>query len=381
MLVTRVINSIEIDIDVSTASDMYFDESFALSLPDSGLSNILECIYKLNNQYIPLSAMIEITNRCNFNCEFCYIHTCERSPQDLTFDVIKDDLKYLIDEGLLHCVITGGECLANPDFSKIYTFLKNNGVLVTVLSNLSLLSDEHVSMFKALPPYKIDVSLYGYSNHEFQKNTNQRHFSADQIFKNVLKLRDAGVRVTCKTPKNSITQNEIPLLQEWCAASKIDYYYSSEIYENYDGKSMDIYIPDQHAADLERLHDLVDIDKSPQETEKYKVSFDCKGGQYGLFISYDYKLRPCLPFYCVAAANFKIAYKQMDKAINQMKLFIGKYSGKHLRYCVGCSAVNFCRECIISELKISEDQLHPYFIQQCSLNQSIFENFRDSREL
>lgn len=377
MIVSRIINGVEIDIDVSKADELYFEASFSNKLPDNGINSILQTIYEEKSMYLPESVMLEVTNQCNFNCQFCYIHTCNRDLNHLRFSVIHRDLQYLVDNGLLHCVITGGECLLNPDFIKIYRFLKTNGVLVTVLSNLSLLTNEHIEVFRELPPYKVDVSVYGYSNEEFWNTTSQRHVNVQTIFTNILRLKNEGIRVTCKTPENIITENEIPKIREWCIMHDVEYYTSPEIFENYNGQSMDHFISNPKSIDVERVESITEKYGANVKQFGRKMCFDCKGGQYGLFVSYDYKVRPCLPFYSIEEANFAITSEGIHSSLESMKMLIQRYSGTPLKYCNGCDAVNLCKECVITQLKIPEDQLANHLIQKCKHNISLLDIVKD----
>jgi len=373
MIVSRVINGVEIDIDVSKAGELYFDSVFSSKLPDYGINSILEAIYAEKRTYLPESMMLEITNKCNFNCQFCYVHTCNKPNQFLRFASVKQDLQYLVDNGLLHCVITGGECLLNPDFLDIYKFLKIHGVLVTVLSNLSLLTAEHLAIFRELPPYKVDVSIYGYTDVAFHSATSQHNIHAKTVLNNILLLKNEGVRVTCKTPENTVTKKEIPQIRKWCKLHKIEYYTSSEIFENYDGQSMDRFISTPKQVDAERIESIAEKFGPNAKQFGKKICFDCKGGQYGLFISFDYKLRPCLPFYKVEEANFAISANGIRLALEDMKTFIRRYSGIPLKYCRGCNAMNLCKECVITQLKIPEDQLADYLLQKCKHNSSLLD--------
>ena len=158
MIVKRKIAGLNFAIDVNTSSNVYLDKRIAYKVHNGALDQILDAIYDFNKSYIPLCMTWEITNKCNFNCPFCYINTPNIPKIHLKrFKDIKSDIDYLIEKGLLVCYLTGGEALSHPDFIQIYKYLKTNGVLVAVLTNLSLLNDKIIKLFKEYPPYKISV--------------------------------------------------------------------------------------------------------------------------------------------------------------------------------------------------------------------------------
>ena len=373
MIITRTINGIELDIDVSKPNELFFEEDFAKNLPSDGINDILTQIYNYNPSYFPGSMMIELTCKCNFGCKFCYINSSKFPSHyaEKRFDEIEKDLKYLIRKGLLSCTITGGECLIHPDFVKIYRFLKENGVIVIVLSNLSILKQEHIDIFKKFPPFKVDVSVYGIDNAAMQQITSQNKYNSDVVLNNVLKLKTEGINVHCKTPVNTLTKSECENIQTWCEENNIKYFSSPEIFENYDGQSMDMYSVEVNDI----IDDRLDIAKEKHGNELtafgQKTNFECKGGEYGFFISYDYKLRPCMPFYAVPDANYDISELGIETAFERMQQLIEKYKGTKLKGCSGCTAVNMCKECIITQLRYDEDDLMSKMKEICLENKKM----------
>lgn len=366
MIKERKINDVIINVDTSQANAIYFKREFAKKLKNNGLPEILKSIYENKpTEFIPESLMLELTNVCNFSCEFCYIHTCKVTKKHhIKFKSIKKDIDYLIKNGLISCNITGGECLSHPDFLEIYKYLKENGVLVSVLTNLSLLNDSHLKIFKEYPPYKVDVSVYGFSNESMQEITSQDIYTNDNIFNNIILLKKAGIRVTCKTPINKLTEYEVPLIKKWCIENKIEYFSSPEIFPNYDGKSMDDFSVSEEIKDK----DIVDSakDKFGETYRKFekKINFDCKGGEYGIFISHDYVLRPCMAFYGIGEANFPIDEEGIEKSLSQLKYFVQKYKGTTLKFCTGCNKISMCKECLVSQLRY-KNNFESYMQQNC----------------
>ena len=75
----------------------------------------------------PLSATLELTNRCNFNCVHCYINQPANDQvakqRELTTDQVKKIIDDMAEVGVLFLTLTGGEPLLRPDFAEIYTCL------------------------------------------------------------------------------------------------------------------------------------------------------------------------------------------------------------------------------------------------------------------
>lgn len=78
----------------------------------------------LGNERFPLSASIELTERCNLSCIHCYI---KRAPNDLgaqARELSASEWKELIDQitnsGCLYLLISGGEPLLQKDFKRSF---------------------------------------------------------------------------------------------------------------------------------------------------------------------------------------------------------------------------------------------------------------------
>lgn len=366
--VLRKINDVELVVDPYTGQDIYFRKEFSEKLPGNGLSDILYTLYNEKKKYVPLSLMIELTNGCNFNCPFCYIHTCKRKTVFRSGAEIIKQLELLIQKGLLSISITGGECMIHPDFIPIYTFLKKNGVLVTVLSNLSRMTDEIFETFQQLPPYKVDVSIYAMDDAGMAAVTGSPDGTAQTVLENIIRLKNAGIHVTAKTAVNTLTAPYIKEIREWCDSHKIEYFNSYEVFENYEHDSMERYSMGAQAIakDQKQAHE----NKYGNQTyiKGSKKMFECKGGQYGLFISYDNILRPCMPFYDVPEANISIGTIGLEKALTELQKVIERYKGNALPGCGGCNVANLCQICVIDYLRHKESDLLSYMKISCEKN-------------
>lgn len=118
----------------------------------------------------PYSCGIELTPYCNMNCVHCYMQGY-KVDNILRFNEIKKILDILFDEGLLFVYFTGGEILTHPDFLEIFLYAKKKGFIVELLSNITLLTTEVVSVFSEYPPATISISIYGASEETYCKVT------------------------------------------------------------------------------------------------------------------------------------------------------------------------------------------------------------------
>ena len=122
---------------------------------------------------IPISGTFELTPLCNFRCRMCYVRL---DPDKLIqfgkihgADEWLDIARQASKLGTYRITLTGGEPLIHPEFMDIYSGLSRMGMLVSIFTNGSLISDKHIKLFTELPPLRIRVTLYGSSNATYSR--------------------------------------------------------------------------------------------------------------------------------------------------------------------------------------------------------------------
>lgn len=114
-------------------------------------------------------ASIELTQNCNFNCKHCYC--ADKHSKNLDAKSYKLIIDKIYSTGCLFLNFTGGEILTHKDFIDVYFYAKNKGFIIDLLTNASLLSEKHISLFAEYPPNNIAVTLYGTNPDQYEKFT------------------------------------------------------------------------------------------------------------------------------------------------------------------------------------------------------------------
>ena len=144
---------------------------------------------------IPLSGTFELTPLCNFSCRMCYVHLSRERVRELGRLRSAEEWLSLAREaqglGTAWITLTGGEALTRPDFFEIYDGLQDMGLLVTLLSNASLVDEGVCRHLVARPPASMRFTLYGASNETYERLCGvPRGF--DLVMGNLRRLREAG---------------------------------------------------------------------------------------------------------------------------------------------------------------------------------------------
>ena len=147
---------------------------------------------------IPISGTFELTPLCNFRCRMCYVRL--DADRMSLFGRLHTGAEWLglarqaRELGTYAITLTGGEPLTHPDFEEIYSGLSHMGIMVSLLTNGSLVSNGHLRLFREYPPHRIRVTLYGSSNETYARLCGDpRGF--DRVMASIGRLRDEGLPV------------------------------------------------------------------------------------------------------------------------------------------------------------------------------------------
>jgi radical SAM protein with 4Fe4S-binding SPASM domain len=174
-----------------------------------------------------ISFDLEITARCNNNCRHCYINLPADNKQakrkELSLTQIKNIVEQAVSLGAFWCLITGGEPFLRKDFSDIYLYLKKKGLLVSVFTNATLITDEFIELFKKYPPRDIEVTVYGTTKEIYEKVTRITG-SYDAFMRGLNLLLKNGIKVRFKAMALRSNVDELPQIAVFCRERTKDYF-------------------------------------------------------------------------------------------------------------------------------------------------------------
>lgn len=126
----------------------------------------------INNNKIYF-ASIELTQNCNFNCKHCYC--ASKHSKNLDLESYKLIIDKIYSTGCLFLNLTGGEIFTHKNFIDIYCYAKEKGFIIDLLTNISLLSEEHIRLFLKYPPNNIAITIYGTNQDEYERFTGDKN--------------------------------------------------------------------------------------------------------------------------------------------------------------------------------------------------------------
>jgi radical SAM protein with 4Fe4S-binding SPASM domain len=314
----------------------------------------------------PISFDIEITARCNMDCRHCYINLPAGDNEALLREMSIDEIAYIasqaVDMGAVWCLITGGEPLLRQDFSEIYMMLKRKGLLVSVFTNATLFSDEHIRLFKKYPPRDIETTVYGVTKETFERVT-RRPGSFEKFMNGLNMLTDNGIRIRLKTMairSNLHEQNEIA---EFCRARTKDFFrFDPQLHLRFDGNEKR---NDEIRSERLTPAEIIELETSDKErfgaltkncgtliNEEFAHMncnhlFHCGAGKGSFNVSYDGRFRLCSSLWaegttCDLRENrLEYAWNDLVPRVRDMR----SDKKSFLETCRKCAIVNLCLWC------------------------------------
>lgn len=177
------------------------------------LDDVKEWFIKYNKLYF---TTIELTQNCNFKCKHCYC--ADKEMGNLPLESFIKIIDKIYSTGCLFLNFTGGEIFTHKNFEEIYTYAKNKGFIIDLLTNASLINNRHIDLFKKLPPKNIAVTIYGTNEVDYKNFTGDAD-NFEKVIKSLELLKANKIpfvlrTVATKTLKKSLMNGEFDRLVE-----------------------------------------------------------------------------------------------------------------------------------------------------------------------
>jgi radical SAM protein with 4Fe4S-binding SPASM domain len=184
----------------------------------------------LPGRRLPLQGTLETTYRCNLNCVHCYVNLPAGAPEERARELPLARLKALLDEmaaeGCLEVLFTGGEVLVRPDFPELYVHALELGLLVTVFTNGTLLTERIADLLDARRPYAVEISLYGMTRQTYEAVTRVPG-SYDRCLEGIGRLVARGLPLTLKTMALLANHHEVAAMSAYARGLGLPFKFDS----------------------------------------------------------------------------------------------------------------------------------------------------------
>jgi radical SAM protein with 4Fe4S-binding SPASM domain len=192
----------------------------------------------LQGRRYPISTSFEVTNRCNLNCQHCFINEAANNEairqSELSTTEIKEVIDQMVDAGMLFLTLTGGEPLLRADFVEIYTYARTKGLLVILFTNGTMITQEIADLLGEIRPFSVDISLYGATQAVYEAVTRQPGSFAKCI-SGIERILDQGIPLALKSELMTVNVDELPGMVALAEYYGVSFRYDGLLWPRLDG--------------------------------------------------------------------------------------------------------------------------------------------------
>jgi radical SAM protein with 4Fe4S-binding SPASM domain len=356
-------NSIEEIVASLTTNEVNFNEAIAgiavlvEELESRGIIQFLETRAtqkaQLNitrqSEYFPRSIALELTNKCNLKCIYCYQDSSPRLNAYLQNPI--QLLSLLKSIGVLSVELTGGEPFLHPQFGDILSNVCNNFQTVGLVTNGTMITQEHIEIIrKGNAKTIVQICLDGDNKCDVDRIANTRG-AWEMIIKGIKLVSTNGIRfrigiVLADEFDYQKIKNIVDLALGLGAASVIASPVINSGRANKLGEfNFDRFLPIYNQLKLEYG------EKFASESETYALRYHagCGAGHRSLSVDWSGNIHLCV---LEPKELFKLGkIKDIDLIIFQEKMSIF-HAIPHPSYnqCGSCKYLGICSGCMVRAL-------------------------------
>ncbi len=287
----------------------------------------------LEGRRYPLSATVELTERCNMSCKHCYINQAAGDPRIQALELNTGQWTTIFDQiadaGCLFLLLTGGEPLLRPDFPELFTHVRQLGMVTSLFTNGTMLTPKIADLLSDLGLHSLEISLYGATEETYEKVTGVPGSYA-RCIRGIELALEGGLRLSLKSVILTINQHELALMQAMTEGYGLGFRYDSTIWPRTDGSMTPLQFQLSQAEmlaldkkDPKRMNAWKEVAKQFEgHNLREEFVYTCGAAQRSYHINARGRLTPCVmtrtPAYDLLEQPFLEAWKNLG-AIRELK--------------------------------------------------------------
>jgi radical SAM protein with 4Fe4S-binding SPASM domain len=162
----------------------------------------------------PVTALYELTLKCNMKCIHCGSSAGKERKEELTTEEWNSVTDQLANVGCKRIALLGGEPFLRKDWYELSKNVLDNNMKVIYITNGYLLDGKKVEKIRKINPFVVGVSLDG-SNANTHDRIRGINGSFDKSRNALLMLSKNNIPSTAVTTINKLNFKELPHIREW----------------------------------------------------------------------------------------------------------------------------------------------------------------------
>ncbi len=305
----------------------------------------------------PINGVLETTFRCNLRCVHCYVNESPGDAAEIARELDTARMLKLVDEiadeGCFFLLMTGGEVFVRPDFTEVYLHAVRRGLLVTIFSNGTLITDRIADVLAEHPPFLVEISIYGHTRETYEAVT-QIPGSFEKCRAGIARLMSRGVRVKLKTMALTVNQHEVALMEAFAGELGVTFRFDGFLNPRVDcgaNRNGELQLTPQQvvALDLENPQRMQDFKEfcerlcQPQEGASAEFVYSCGAGESSFTVDPYGNLQMCQlsrrhSFSLKDGAPFKEGWNEFFPKLRSRRW-------QHNDACRKCNLMSLCGNC------------------------------------
>lgn len=299
----------------------------------------------------PVSGSFELTERCNLACEMCYV--CQsagdaaRRAGELSAMQWVDLVRQAVDNGMVFLLLTGGEVFLRPDFFEIYSPITRLGLMLTLFTNGTLITDTIAERLSHAPPSRTEITLYGATADTYEAITGVRGSYA-RCCAGIEALVKHRVPLGLKSTLTRRNVGELEAMRQMAHNWGLSFSAGCLLSKRRDGAQSKVEDCRISVADCVALeaNDRASVaewsEAAMHETALSPVhNFRCQGSLTGFTVNARGEMNVCIDLPYPAARPLQIGFRA---AWEQVQRFVDSAPSPS-PHCLTCPALAFCPRC------------------------------------
>jgi radical SAM protein with 4Fe4S-binding SPASM domain len=322
-------------------------------IPEISYGEYMEKVYqKMLRLHLPMTASLELTERCNLNCAHCYINRPpgdrEAQMRELTTSQWQNLLDDMAQAGVLGLVLTGGETLLRDDFRKIYAHAKQRGMIINLFTNGTLIDPGLADFLRDLTPSMMEITVYGRTPQTYEAVTRVAG-SYERCLRGIDLLLARGIPLALKTMVMTINAHELWDLKAWAEGLGAKFHYDMMLNARLDGGKQPLPLrlsPEEvvefDRKDKKRYQEWLEFAEKFVGPHDSEYLYSCGAGLASFSIDSYGKMYPCLisrgASYDVTQGSFTEGWQEFLPKVRLQKP-LNEYP------CGRCELLSLCEQC------------------------------------
>lgn len=320
--------------------------------------SVMELLHALRpDEHYPLTAMVEIADRCNEACVHCY--QVQGQKGELSTDEWKRILDDLAELGVLLLTISGGEATLRKDFLELVAHARARGFAVKIYTNGLRVDRPMAQRLGELAVQEVQISLYS-PRAEVHDEVTRVPGSFDKTVAAVRHLREAGIAVMVKTPLMKDNAGDMDAYIDLARSLDADFGFDPTIDPRENGDATpEALAPDDDALLRARRHRVLAPFAGTSDFERSLDGSVCGACSGSVHVEANGEMRPCTQLQVPVGHALEDGVRPAWER-NETGLAIRNIRWRDLHGCRDCDLRHVCGRCFARARVEANDALAPY---------------------